>query len=317
MKQFRLDGRAALAISVAAWTGPLCMAAESPPLDTALTWIESPAGQPVIDRGPDGAWDHYAADNPFVLIDGKTFYCFYEGQDKPFPEGGHEQIGLAVSRDGVHWEKSPHNPILRVGPAGAWDNLAAKIPVAIRHAGQFHLFYSGRDGRAKQIGFATSRDLIHWTKHPGNPVLRSRPGEWDALLSTMPAPVYQLDGRYYLLFRGMKSFYREQGLGVAVSDDLVHWRRFQNEPVMSPAEEISSLAVAQTADGFLGITQRISRAADRSYWLSKDLIHWQKGPAARFTGPAVDTLSNPFLSGGRWTVLYEQGDRIYRAVLGQ
>lgn len=32
------------------------------PLDTAMTWVETPAGAPVIDRGPEGAWDHYAVD---------------------------------------------------------------------------------------------------------------------------------------------------------------------------------------------------------------------------------------------------------------
>ncbi|MEC7602384.1 MAG: hypothetical protein VYC98_12190 [Planctomycetota bacterium] len=29
----------------------------------------------------------------------------------------------------------------------------------------------------------------------------------------------------------------------------------------------------------------------------------------------AETLSNPLLSNGVWTVLYEQNDRIYRAIL--
>ena len=40
-------------------------------------WIETPAGEPVIDRGPSGAWDHYAVDNPFVLA-GKVFRAVRE-----------------------------------------------------------------------------------------------------------------------------------------------------------------------------------------------------------------------------------------------
>lgn len=191
------------------------------------------------------------------------------------------------------------------------------IPIREKPCDGFVLFYSGRDERSKQIGFATSRDLVHWTKHPGNPALRSRAGEWDAFLSTLPTPVYHLDGRYYLLFRGMKAIFKQQGTGVAVSDDMVHWRRLQDQPVIPTTEEVASLAVARTADGFVGIAQGISRTAERPCWLSRDLIHWRKGPTARFTGPAVDTLSNPFLCDGRWIVLYEQEDRIYRAVLGQ
>lgn len=193
----------------AAWLGQLAIAEELPRLEMTLTWIESPAGQPVIDRGPAGAWNHYAVDNPFVLADGGTFLCFYEGQDKPYSDGGH-----------------------------------------------------------------------------------------------------------HLLFRGMKSLYREQGLGVAVSSDLTNWRRFQDNPVIPVEEEIASMAVAQTHDGFVGIEQNILHRAGRSYWLSQDLIHWRKGPAARFSCPSVDTLSDPFRCRGRWTVLYEQTDRIYRAVLG-
>jgi lipoyl(octanoyl) transferase len=36
------------------------------------TWLEDPPGRPVIDRGPAGAWDHVAVDNPFVYREGDT-----------------------------------------------------------------------------------------------------------------------------------------------------------------------------------------------------------------------------------------------------
>ena len=42
---------------------------------------------------------------------------------------------------------------------------------------------------------------------------------------------------------------------------------------------------------------------------------WRKVGNAKFTGWRVDTLSNPFFFQGRWQVLYEQEDRIYRAEL--
>lgn len=286
-------------------------AEELPPFDTTQVWVEMPAGRPVIDRGPAGAWDHYAVDNPFVLVEEGTYYCFFEAQDKPFNQGGHERMGLATSSDGITWKKWPQNPILDIGPPGAWDHVVAKLPTVTKHKDRYYLFYSGRDGKTKQIGIATSTDLKTWTKHPENPVLQSRPGEWDTLLSTHPSPIFERDGRYYLLFRGMNQKTRQQGLNVAVSTDMEHWKRIQNEPVIPTIEETGSLAVADLGGHYLGLSQ----AAGRPYWQSTDLLTWKKSGAAEFTGKKVDTVSNPFVSNGKWTIVYEQQDRIYRAVL--
>jgi hypothetical protein len=275
------------------------------------TWVEDPPGNPVIDRGPAGKWDAYAVDNPFLFMDGKALYCFYEGQDKPFETGGHERIGMALSEDGIRWRKSGANPILDTGPAGSWDSVVAKLPVVVRGHEKYYLYYSGRDGNTKQIGLATSPDLVDWTKHADNPVLRSRPQGWDRFLSTHPAPPFEREARFYLLYRGMTGLYRGQGLGLAVSTDLEHWQRVQDGPVIPTSEEIASLAVAETAEGHVGVAQ----APTRCYWTSRDLVHWARRDRVRFTGRRVDTLSNPTCFQGRWIVLYEQEDRVYRAVL--
>jgi len=273
-------------------------------------WRERPVRQPVIDRGPTGSWDHHAVDNPFVFLQDGTYYCFYEAQDRPFNQGGHERIGLAVSTDSVHWRKYEGNPVLDVGESGQWDRIVAKLPTVVRHADRYWLFYSGRDPAGKQIGLAVSDDLRHWHKHASNPVLARRPGRWDAQLSTHPAPVVQRGGRFFMLYRGMKGFYHQQGLGLAVSDDLIHWRRHCDGPVLPPGEECYSMAMTPGGSGYWAIAQ----ARKRRYWTTDDLVTWRAGPEPRFDGASVETLSNPFRCGGRWVVLYEQKDRIYRAV---
>lgn len=273
-------------------------------------WTELPAGKPIIDRGPEGAWDHMAVDNPFLLKMNGKLHCFYEGQDKPFSEGGHERIGLATSEDGLTWRKHPGNPIIDVGMPGDFDSLVAKLPVVTHVNGVYYLYYSGRDGKTKQIGLASSRDLTHWVKHAGNPVLSSRPDAWDRFVSTYPAPPEKRDGKYYLLFRGMASLYTKQGAGLAVSNDLLHWERAADEAVIPVTEEIASFAFAQDGAGYAGIAQ----APTRRYWISDDLQHWTPGPQPSFTGKRVDTLSNPIRQQGVWMVVYEQEDRIYRAI---
>ena len=65
----------------------------------------------------------------------------------------------------------------------------------------------------------------------------------------------RLGDRYYLLFRGMKKLYREEGLGAAVSADLVHWSRVkqsQTEPLTRTEEEIASFAVARAGGTLRG-----------------------------------------------------------------
>ncbi|MCP4644490.1 MAG: hypothetical protein GY851_28865 [bacterium] len=292
--------------------GVMIGAVGAPSLDTSQTWVETPDGKPVIDRGAAGEWDASAVDNPFLFSEDGTLYCFYEGQDKPFKQGGHERIGLAMSRDGLRWVKSKSNPVLDVGPEGAWDGVVSKLPVVTRLGSRYHMFYSGRDARTKQIGLATSTNLVDWTRHPTNPVIPSRPDSWDAFISTYPAPPMLVDGRWHFLYRGMAGYYRQQGAGLAVSDDLVTWKRASDDPLTPLAEEVASLAVAQTAERYVGLAQ----APSRSYWVSDDLASWRKEGPIRLTGEKVDTLSNPVWFGGEWIVVYEKQDRIHRAVLG-
>lgn len=283
----------------------------APAIDWNGTWIETPAGKPVIDRGAKGSWEHLAVDNPYLFVNKNRLYCFYEAQDLPLKVGGHERIGLAVSTDGLHWDKEPSNPILEVGSEGSWDHVVSKLPMVFGSDHKFYMFYSGRDRKTKQIGLAQSADLIHWKRMKNNPVLKSRPDHWDRFLSTYPAAVVQKDSKYYLLYRGMKKLYAQQGVGLAVSSDLIHWQRAHSEVVISVDEEIASFAVAHTQAGFIGISQ----STQRNYWASHDLVHWKKGPVAKFDGPKVDTLSNPVFFRGQWMLVYEQNDRIYRAVL--
>ncbi|MCA9042539.1 MAG: hypothetical protein KDA65_19445 [Planctomycetaceae bacterium] len=300
-----------------------CLIAEEPavlPLD--WEWVETPFGKPVIDRGPEGAWDHYAVDNPFVYVEEGKYYCFFEAQDVPSSNPNwHERIGLAVSEDGLNWTKQDAiNPILKEGPEGNWDNPITKLPAGVvKRDGVYHLFFSGRNSEAKQVGVATATELSGpWTKLQANPILPGRTGKWDQHVTTHPSSVFQRGDEYYLLYRGMKGLFYEEAVGLAVSSDLTHWQRAtssDDQPVIPVKANVRSLAVAETANGYVGISQP-EKLTERRYWLSDDLVHWQAGRQLTINASnAAETLSAPFLVDGEWTILYEQKDRIYRAVL--
>jgi len=206
---------AVLVASLMCWTDARADDSSAPEIDFNWTWVETPFGKPVIDRGPAGDWDHAAVDNPYVYVEDGRYFCFFEAQDTK-RAGWHERIGLAVSRDGVTWTKCPDNPMLDVGPSGAWDGVVAKLPAGvIKRADVYYLFYSGRDHTSfrqtrKQIGVATAKDLTGpWQKHPGNPVLSGRVNRWDRHVTTLPTRLFKRDGRYRLLYRGMQGLYHD------------------------------------------------------------------------------------------------------------
>ena len=87
--------------------------------------------------------------------------------------GAIEEIGLAVSADGIFWARIGNQPVLPRGGAGQWDeNYACEHAVVLRLApNNFKMWYSGGVNSSHEgIGCASSSDGINWTKFAGNPV---------------------------------------------------------------------------------------------------------------------------------------------------
>ena len=82
-------------------------------------------------------------------------------------------LGHAVSDDLIHWQELP----LALGPGTpeALDELQPWTGCVVAHERKFYMYYTMRtsvgDGFGQRIGLATSDDLIHWVRHPGNPVI--------------------------------------------------------------------------------------------------------------------------------------------------
>lgn len=85
------------------------------------------------------------------------------------------------------------------------------------------------------IAHATSRDLIHWTKH-GIVIPKGQDGEWDcSCLST--GSVIRFDNRYWMAYSGKWDGEIVQ-IGLAVSDDLHTWKKCNWNPVCKPDGEL-------------------------------------------------------------------------------
>ena len=80
------------------------------------------------------------------------------------------------------WIKAPGNPVLDVGPAGAFDDYYVAGPLVLYDDGVYKMWYVGSMGGLGNgvIGYAKSDDGIVWRKHSTKPVLDRGPGAWDS-----------------------------------------------------------------------------------------------------------------------------------------
>lgn len=122
-------------------------------------------------------------------------------------------------------------------------------------------------------------------------------------------------------------------MGLATSRDGMTWTKFSGNPILDVGRVgawdsvVAKLPVVRKSgeryflfySGRDGQTKQIAVATskDLRHWTkhAKNPVEWKKAGAGRFTGEKVDTVSNPFHTGDGWTIVYEQQDRIYRAVL--
>ena len=207
-----------------------------------VRWVIGNKGEPVLDYGPDGAFDDCGIAHPFVLRVNGQFMMWYGGIDgragKDIGDGpAHvrvEQVGLAVSRDGIKWIRANGGrPVMTVGKKGAIDSVQATGMHVIRRGRQFMMWYGAYNGK-HTIGLATSPDGIVWTKQNGG---RSLPG---LAGPKQLGPSVYFDGSRYLMYYNTIVTVPTGGslwtMFAATSGDGVHWASaLGGRPVLGPA----------------------------------------------------------------------------------
>ncbi|MDD5705018.1 MAG: hypothetical protein PHR35_03775 [Kiritimatiellae bacterium] len=123
-------------------------------------------GPPVLKPDPSWEWEAGGLYKAWLLESEGRYHLFYNAKNRGTPSWI-EQTGVAVSNDLLHWTRDEDNPVLRVGPRGAFDDLFASDPCVLRQDDTWIMFYFGNcsDGHARD-GVAFSDDLRHWRKSP-------------------------------------------------------------------------------------------------------------------------------------------------------
>lgn len=127
-----------------------------------------------------------------------TLYGAYPRQGGYELRPGYE--GVATSTDGLTWARAQDRPILAVQDpdCGKWEKDCIYQPWLVEHKGQFYNFYNAANGGTEQMGLGLSKDLFRWVRFHDNPVVRNRPGGFDANFCS-DGKVFR-DGDHWIMF---------------------------------------------------------------------------------------------------------------------
>jgi beta-1,2-mannobiose phosphorylase / 1,2-beta-oligomannan phosphorylase len=192
-----------------------------------IHWVRKP-DNPIFSAG----W----VEDMCVVKSDSVYYMFAEGRG--------DTAHMLSSTDRIHWVESGNLDIrqtngkpLKPGPFGT--------PTVIRENGSWYLFYERND---LGIWLAKSTDLKTWTNIQDNPVIEMGPEEYDRFAVAMDQ-VIKYKGLYYGYYHASAfKDWHEWSSDVAVSTDLVHWRKYPGNPILR--ENKSSAILVNDGKGF-------------------------------------------------------------------
>ncbi|HEX4997911.1 MAG TPA: hypothetical protein VFY29_06785 [Terriglobia bacterium] len=168
-----------------------------------ITWETSP-GEVFAPSGVAGAFDETQVADPYVITVGDSLYMFYTG----VPRGAFKVlIGLATSRDGIHWVRKA-GPLINQGRPGYFDENIQGEPAVINTGPWWYMLYVGDTNTGfRSLGWASSADGIRWTRQSTTDsiVPQDRRQAWFANMMIDPDFSRQApnpDGTYTVYFGG-------------------------------------------------------------------------------------------------------------------
>jgi predicted GH43/DUF377 family glycosyl hydrolase len=163
-----------------------------------------------------------------VLKEGERFFMLYRAETD---DGLTGRIGLAEGEDGFHFTCHA-DPVLT--PSDDFDRGGCEDPRIVKLGKTYCLTYVGNSHRyqVSNICLATSKDLLYWTKHGS--VLKPRHGAWNSGQLKAGAIVPEkINGTYVMYFMGEERPWTS-AIGVAYSEDFLHWSEPLERPVLMP-----------------------------------------------------------------------------------
>jgi beta-1,2-mannobiose phosphorylase / 1,2-beta-oligomannan phosphorylase len=177
-----------------------------------LVWTRYP-NNPIVDTG-------WVEDMMVIKPNNGTYYMFAEGKD--------DIAHMLTSSDRIHWRE--HGPLdirqvngepLSKGPYGT--------PTVWVEGDAWYLFYERGD---LGIWVARSTDGSVWTNIRDEPVITPGPEKYDQY-SVAVNQIIKYKEKYYAYYHATEyEDWHEWTSCAAISEDLIHWRKYENNPIM-------------------------------------------------------------------------------------
>ena len=176
---------------------------------------------------------------PVVIRKDGKYLMWYTGENDSA-----SAIGYAVSEDGKQFTRMSAVPVLSAEQP--WEKKALMCPHVIWDEGEkiFRMWYSGGEQyEPDAIGYATSKEGIHWIKYIHNPVFsNNKNNSWEQDKVTACQVIRRPDD-YLMFYIGFKNVDYAQ-IGMARSKDgITHWERYKDNPIIKPGRGWDSSAV--------------------------------------------------------------------------
>ncbi len=178
------------------------------------------------------------------------YYMYVNGSDvksRKQESGGIVRIGVAKSLDLHNWELGNNKEFLLEGSQDQWDETSIMANGAlIEPDGKITMSYMGWSkaiGKWSGVGLASAKDPEGpFTKY-GDPVLPTGDSTQFDGVHIHEHHLTKIENQYVCIYTGHNfSVYGGDHIGIAYSDDLIHWTKESKNPVMAPSQVLNKSA---------------------------------------------------------------------------
>lgn len=153
----------------------------------------------------------YSCASPFVMHDNGIYRMWYASMDKWEMENGspkhYYNLKYAESKDGINWIR---NGQIAIDYEDS-KNYAFGRPFVMKEDNIYKMWYAFR-GDYYVIGYAESKDGIHWVRKDEEAGIDVSAEGWDSEMIEYPC-IFDCNGKRYMLYNG--NGYGKTGIGLA------------------------------------------------------------------------------------------------------
>ena len=165
--------------------------------------------------------------------DGDGYLMWYTCQNWQSERDGRSWLGIARSKDGIHFERFYKEPVLV--PEMDFEKSAVMNPFVTYEDGRFKMWYAAGDiYEPNVICYAESADGIHWEKYADNPIFCCNPEkEYEQDRIGAVQILRESDG-YLMFYIGYWNVDTACICAARSKDGITNWQRVPENPLITP-----------------------------------------------------------------------------------